>query len=385
MKTRRLIPVFALAAAALVAFTIPAVRRPAVQALGRAAGHGAEARAAARGNPAAGSDTTQTAAGEARAARLPVAGIVLQRAPFVLSVRGTGRAEAVQRAALACRVGELVVAVRVREGQHVQAGDVLVELDRRPFELSLREAQARLAATRMELAGLAFDDTTATPEKRDRMAARTGVTEAEQRVARAALDLEATVLTAPFDGEVTDVAVAVGERAQPERALVTIVDRTRIRVPAEVLEASFARLSPGVRATVRFPALDGAPVEGTVAALAPELDTTRGTGIAYVEFDNRDGRVRPGMYCEVDLQAARYDGRLAVPRPAVLERSRRLLVFVARAGRAEWSYVDTGLESDNEIEVTSGLAPGDTVLVDGHLTLAHGAPVRVTLAGAPLP
>ena len=76
---------------------------------------------------------------------------------------------------------------------------------------------------------------------------------------------------------------------------------------------------------------------------------------------------------------------MAVPRPAVLERSRRLLVFVARGGRAEWSYVETGLESDGEIEITSGVAPGDTILVDGHLTLAHGAPVRVTLTPAPLP
>jgi hypothetical protein len=47
--------------------------------------------------------------------------------------------------------------------------------------------------------------------------------------------------------------------------------------------------------------------------------------------------------------------------------------------------VETGLESDGEIEITSGVAPGDTILVDGHLTLAHGAPVRVTLTPAPLP
>ena len=56
-----------------------------------------------------------------------------------------------------------------------------------------------------------------------------------------------------------------------------------------------------------------------------------------------------------------------------------MLVFVARDGRAEWSYVETGLESEDAIEITSGVAAGDIVLVDGHLTLAHGAPVRVTL------
>ena len=247
-------------------------------------------------------------------------------------------------------------------------------------ERALREAEARLESARIDYAAMAFDDSSVSDEKRGRMAARTGVTGAEQAVARAQLDLDATVLAAPFDGEVVSVAVAVGERAQPDRVLVTIVDRSRIRIPAEVLESSFARLSPGTSATVRFPALGDVRFAGTVTALAPELDTARGTGIAYVEIANQDGRIKPGMYCEVDVEAARYDARLAVPRPAVLERSRRLLVFLARNGRAEWSYVDTGLESDDRIEITSGVAPGDTVLVDGHLTLAHGAPIRVTLA-----
>jgi RND family efflux transporter MFP subunit len=212
------------------------------------------------------------------------------------------------------------------------------------------------------------------------MAARTGVTEAEQRVARARLDLEGTVLAAPFDGEVVDVAVAVGERTLPDRTLVTLVDRGRIRIPAEFLESSFMRLSPGTPAAVHFPALPGVEIAGSVAALAPELDTTRGTGIAYVEIANPSGRVKPGMYCEVAVEAGRYDARLSVPRPAVLERSRRMLVFVARSGHAEWSYVETGLESDDRIEILSGVAPGDTVLVDGHLTLAHGAPIKVSLA-----
>ena len=71
--------------------------------------------------------------------------------------------------------------------------------------------------------------------------------------------------------------------------------------------------------------------------------------------------------------------RLAVPRSALLERDRRLLVFLARGGHARWSYVQTGMESEKLIEITAGIAPGDTVLVGGHLTLAHGAPVRLRL------
>src|SRR5262245_21290603 len=380
MNRRRVIPILVIIAAATAVMALPVTRHPVLATAARLRGDGggtAEARASARGGTAA-HDTSATDA--PRAAQLPVTGVVVEPEPFVLSVHGTGRAEALQRAQLACRVGERVVAVRVREGDRVHAGDALVELDRRPYELALHEAEARLQSTRIDLAALAYDDTRTSQKNRDGRAARTGVTEAEQRVERARLDLEATVLRAPFDGDVVTVSIAVGERAQPDRALVTVVDRRRIRIPAEVLEASFARLSPGAVANVRFPALDGEHLMGRVAALAPELDRVRGTGIAYVELANDSGRIKPGMYCEVEVDAARYDARLAVPRAAVLERSRRLLVFIARHGRAEWSYVETGLENDDRIELRSGVAPGDTVLVDGHLTLAHGAPIRVTLA-----
>jgi multidrug efflux pump subunit AcrA (membrane-fusion protein) len=87
------------------------------------------------------------------------------------------------------------------------------------------------------------------------------------------------------------------------------------------------------------------------------------------------------MYADVAIEGAQIADRLVVPRRAVLERDRKLLVFRASKGRAEWQYVTTGLESDEAIEITSGLSPGDTVLVGGHLTLAHGAPVTVTIDG----
>ena len=56
-----------------------------------------------------------------------------------------------------------------------------------------------------------------------------------------------------------------------------------------------------------------------------------------------------------------------------------LFTLAAKSGRAEWQYVKTGLETDDLIEITSGVARGDTILVEGHLTLAHAAPVRVSL------
>jgi RND family efflux transporter MFP subunit len=202
---------------------------------------------------------------------------------------------------------------------------------------------------------------------------------ARQQLARAEHDLSETRLLAPFAGEVAAVQARVGQRTQANAPLVSLVALEVIRVPAEVLESDFGRLRTGAQARLRFPALPGETFEGKIAALSPRLDPQRGTGIAWVQLPNPQGRIRPGMYADVEIDADVFQGRLSVPRDAVLERDRRLLVFRTKGERAEWQYVQTGLENDARIEITSGLAEGDTVLVEGHLTLAHGARVDVSL------
>ena len=97
------------------------------------------------------------------------------------------------------------------------------------------------------------------------------------------------------------------------------------------------------------------------------------------------GCLRPGMYADLRLEAARLPGRVIVPAAAVIERDGRPLVFVARGGRAQWVYILPGRSNGADTEVlpdsASGEIPvgvGDTVLTSGHLTLTHDAPVRVT-------
>lgn len=345
--------------------------------------------AVARADDDAGSSDAQTSGAtgapgttdreETRATPLPVAAVVVTRGPFVQSVRATGRAEAPRRVELSPRVTERIMAVHVTEGDHVERGDVLLTLDARPFEIARREAEAKHATAEADNRVALFDDDDADSSRRALAKHRSGLTQAEQSVARARLDLEHTRITAPFAGEIADVDAAVGAQAQVGRAVVTLVDLDEIRVPAEVLESEFGALVPGAAARVRVAAFPDHVYAGRVTALGPELDPARGTGTAYVAVENADHRIRPGMYAEVEIEAARHENRISVPRRAVLERDRKLLVFRAANGRAEWQYVETGLESETRVEITRGLSPGDSVLVDGHLTLAHGAPVHVKL------
>ena len=379
MPKKAFLPILILAAlvAAGIFYTPAREQLEALVAGGEAAAE-ASSKSAETNAPNAESDAPE----KPKLTKLPVDGVEVLRGDFVISVRATGRAEALRRAELSLPVSERVSSVRVRPGDPVRRGDTLLELARRPFEIAREEAAAIQANKQIDADVQMLGEDSATADKIQRVAHRSGLTEATAKLARAEMDLEATTLHAPFNGHVVSVDAAVGELARAQETLLTLVDLSTLRIPVEVLESDFGRISIGNAVDLSVPALSDQRFEGTVVALAPELDAERGTGIAYVELSNDSGHLKPGMYVEARIAAERLPDRLFVPRGALLERDRRLLVFRAIDGRAEWTYVKAGRETDEFVEIVDGLEAGDTVLVDGHLTLAHGTPIKVSLVEA---
>ena len=122
---------------------------------------------------------------------------------------------------------------------------------------------------------------------------------------------------------------------------------------------------------------------GGGCCILPLVDSTTRAGRAVIRATG-NGVLRPGMYADVRLEATRLANRTIVPASAVIERDGRPLVFVVKGGRAQWVYIFPGRTNGFETEVladsSSGQIPvaaGDTVLVEGHLTLTHDAPVRL--------
>jgi membrane fusion protein, multidrug efflux system len=149
-----------------------------------------------------------------------------------------------------------------------------------------------------------------------------------------------------------------------------------------VLEGELAHIRPGARAQVRFSAFPGQPFEGTVESINPLVEEQTRTARVTILVPNRDGRILPGMYARVELEAQRIPDRTMVPRTAILERDRRTMLFVHEDGRAKWRYVTTGLQNEHYVEIlehpeTDMVRPGEVVLTAGHFTLTHDATVRL--------
>ncbi len=322
---------------------------------------------------------------------IPVEGAVAVLDTLVLAVKADGRAAPARSTTILTQVGGRVSGVPVRESAVVGAGRLLVALDPTEYQLAVQEAEAQVRRAEAEYRTITlFDDRIDDPEVRAERArvarARSGLDQADVALERARLDLARTRVSAPFAGRVADVRVVAGQFVRAGDPLLTVSDVDPIRVEAQVLETEVGYLQPGGDAEVRFAAWPQEPFPGTIRTINPLVEGESRVVRVTVEVPNPGGRILPGMFAEISLDARRFPDRVLIPREAVVERDRRSVVFVYEgdgpSGLAKWRYVTPGLENDEVVEIlddpeTDGVQPGDTVLTGGHYTLIHDAHVRL--------
>jgi RND family efflux transporter MFP subunit len=325
---------------------------------------------------------------------LPVAVAEARDGDLVLTVTTTGQVRSDGEALLKAEVVGTVQQVHVRPGDRVRRGAPLVTLDPRPFDLAVEEAQAAVDEAQVRYYDAVAPDSIVlgrppSDEQRRIALTRSGLQTARVRLERAKLDRERAVITAPYDGMVDRVDVSQGERVQSGGNITRVVNLNALRIEANVLEHDLPLIREGGSAVITSAAAPDEAVTGRISAVLPVIDSTTRSGRAYVRLAG-GGRLRPGMYADVRLEASRLPNRRLVPARAVIERDGRPLVFVVKDGRAQWVYILPGRTNGVETEVlpdsASGVIPvepGDNVIVEGHLTLTHDAPVRVVQAEEP--
>jgi RND family efflux transporter MFP subunit len=326
---------------------------------------------------------------------IPVEGEAAIQDTLVLAVSAAGQAAPWREAVITAQVAGQLRAVPREESAFVGAGSALASIDPAEYELALREAQARHHAAEASYREMTLFDDRITEagvrgERQKAARAKSGLEQAEVIVLKAQLELDRARVSAPFAGRVASVKVQTGQYVRPGDQLMTIVDLNRIRVEVQVLEGQVGFLTAGRNARVRFAAFPDQEFDGRIETINPIVDKDTRSAKVIVSVANPGGRILPGMYARVLLDARRFADRVIVPRTAILERDRRKMLFVfepaeagSTRGLAKWRYVTTGLENDTQVEIvenpeTEMVRAGEVVLTAGHQTLVHDARVRIT-------
>lgn len=319
---------------------------------------------------------------------LPVVAGEVTDGDLVLSINTTGQVRSLSEGRIRSEVAGTVERVHVQPGARVRRGQTVVSLDARPFEIDLAEAEVALAQAQQLYEDLYRPDSAATGEmpaqkRLDAFVIRSGLAMARVRLDRAKLTRERAAVIAPFTGVVDRITTVAGDRLNAGQEVAQLVDLDDLRIEAAVLEHDLPLIQVGGEAVITSAAIPGQAIVGRVQSILPMVDSTTRAGRAFVRTQS-GGALRPGMYADVRLEAQRLSNRRLVPSRAIIERDGRPLVFVVKDGRAQWTYILPGRSNGRVTEVLpdsiSGIIPvnpGDRVIVEGHLTLTHDAPVRV--------
>lgn len=317
----------------------------------------------------------------------------------------TGRVAAVETVELRPRVSGYVQRVAFEEGQLVRKGDLLFEIDPRPYRAALARAEAELVRARSEarLAAAQHERAQALVEARaisreeleTRNAANAqghaAVRAAEAAVAAARLDLQFTQVRAPIDGRAGRALVTVGNLAQADATvLTTVVSQDPVHVYFEADEQTWLRYSrdagsgrdgDGRVVRVGLAGEDGLPHAGTLDFIDNQVDPATGTIRARAVLRNPDGLFTPGLFARVQLAGAQQTRALLVDDKAVLtDQDRKYVWVLGEDDTAQRRDVELGRVIEDGLRVVrAGLSPEDRVIVSGvQRVFMPGMPVAPT-------
>ncbi|MFI5312005.1 MAG: efflux RND transporter periplasmic adaptor subunit [Gemmatimonadales bacterium] len=317
-------------------------------------------------------------------------------APYIVTANGL--VEPMQTVAVQSQVGGVLNVVRFKEGDEVQAGQVLLEIDPRPFKAALDQAQGMLARDEAQsgnarrdadrYAALVQKDYV-TRSQADQAAANADAMRAVVESDKATLDnarfnLENATIRAPISGKTGALLVRQGNLVKPGSAPPLVVINqihpilVRFTVPDRELP-NIQKYTAGartlhVRATPRG---DPVPEDGELNFVDNGVDTTSGTVTLKARFENKDGRLWPGQFVAVAVELFVQQEALLVPSSAVQVGQDGPFVFTVVNGKAQFCNVTTGLVVGDRTVIEKGIAAGAVVVTDGQSRLVPDAKVEV--------
>ena len=335
----------------------------------------------------------------------PVQAVVVKPGDIDITLAALGTVTARSTVTVKPRVDGQLVRINFREGERVKAGEVLAEIDPRPFQAQLDQVSGQLARDQALLAnaqldleryrGLLAKDSIAKQQvdvQEAQVRQYEGVVKADQALVDSAqLQLSFTKVTAPLAGRLGLRQVDVGNmvRSSDAAGLVVITQTQPINVlftiPSDKLSPVVSRLRAGESLTVEAFERDGKAklATGHLQTVDNQIDTATGTVKLKAEFANADDRLFPNQFVNVRLRVETRKEALLIPLAALQRGTKGSFVYVVGPESAvSVRPVVPGPASGDVVAIEQGLAAGEQVVTDGLDKLREGAKVEVTTPGA---
>lgn len=332
----------------------------------------------------------------------------------------SGYVVAQRKAAVSSKLTGRLVQLNVIEGDKVKTGQIIARIESADLEASLAQMRASLDMAKADVlnAQAEADDAKRELERRTALLAQqaiaqseydnakarhnkalamvtarnAGVGVAEANMKNAQVQLENTIIRAPFDGTVLtknanvgEVITSLGAAAGSRGAAVTIADMSSLEVEADVSESNIERTSIKQPCEITLDAFPDKRYQGFVSTIIPTADRAKATVMLKIRFINRDERVLPEMSAKVsflkpDAEQAQVDSTppaVMVPSSAVVMRDGKKVVFTIKSDKVQQIPVQTGTVTGSLVKIAAGLEGGERLVLRPSEQLNDGTAITI--------
>ena len=323
------------------------------------------------------SDNGTDAASQLTSSRmLTVDAAIVKTKPLQNKIFSNGTLVSNEEVDLRSEISGKITQILFEEGRRVKKGELLIKINDAELQATLKKNQARLtlAQDREFRYKQLLEKNLTSQQEYDTQLSELNSVLADVEFTKA--QIEKTEIRAPFDGVIGLRSVSVGSYISPQTRIVTLQSIDPIKVDFAVPQKYFGLIKEGKQIFVKLPS-DEKTYNGRIYAVEPKIDQNTRTVQARAVIPNERGELTPGAYVEINVVIENINDAVMVPTDVVVPDIQGEKVFVYRNGIAVPQAVKTGIRTENEIQIVSGLNVGDTLIVSGIIQLRPNSSIKL--------
>lgn len=309
---------------------------------------------------------------------MTVSGIVVQPQTFDNNLSLSGSIEANEQVEIRSEVSGIVEGIYFEEGKNVSKGQVLFKVNDIELKAQLRQMMTReaLASENERRAKLLLEKEAISQEEYDIASADFKTAQAQSQLIRA--QIAKTSVRAPFSGKIGLRSISPGTYITPEILVAKLVNIGKLKITFSIPEKYAVQVKSNSELSFTVAGSDKKYI-AKVYAIEPEISVTTRTLQIRAIAENKDGKLLPGTFANVELPLDIIKDAIVVPTESIIPVQNGKKVFISENGKAKEVMVETATRTDASILVLSGLKAGDTLLTSGVMTLKNETPVKVKI------
>ncbi|MFH1198451.1 MAG: efflux RND transporter periplasmic adaptor subunit [bacterium] len=287
----------------------------------------------------------------------------------------SGTLEGEDQANVVAKIPERIVVIKVKVGDHVSAGQTIVELDKSGASSQFFQAQAGFQNTSKDLERMKalLKEGAISQQMLDGIQTQYDVAKANFEAAKSAVDL-----TTPISGIVTAVNSNVGDLATPGMPIITVANIRKMKVIFNAGEVDIPYFTVGQKAGIYSELKPSLIINGRISRISKSADIASRTFEIQSTFANTsDTWFKPGMFCKVNVGLKSNKSSLVIPHTSIVNQGDSKTVFVVVDGQVQARNVEVGITDGNVTEILSGVKDGESVVTVGMNDLKNGSKVYV--------